>query len=100
MSENNLDIKKIKKSRKKHIKQLTRLRDLVVDTEWNMLQEANNKNDNISLLASKTIAEASKNIQLAISQLILTEFSNIKINKNTKNNDAVISSLKKVVLRK
>ena len=39
---------------------------------------------------SKTIAEASKNIQLAISQLILTEFSNIKINKNTENNDAVI----------
>ena len=100
MSENNLNIKRIKKSRKKQIKKLTKLRDLVVDTEWNMLQEANNKNDNISLLASKTIAEASKNIQLAISQLILTEFSNIKINKNTKNNDAVISSLKKVVLRK
>ena len=40
-----------------------------------MVSIASNKNDNISFLASKSIADASKNVQLAISKLILTEYS-------------------------
>ena len=100
MDNNNSDILKIKKSRKRQIKILTKLRDLLVDAEWNMLCEANSKNDNISLVASKTVSEASKNIQLAISQLILTEFSSLKQIKNQKKGDEVISSLKKVVISK
>ena len=100
MKENNLKIKEIKKSRNKQIKKLTKLRDLVVSTEWDMLQEANEKNDNISIKASNTVAEAAKNIQSAISQLILTDFSTINKNEVIKENKEVISSLKKVVLGK
>ena len=100
MKENNLKIKEIKKSRNKQIKKLTKLRDLVVSTEWDMIQEANEKNDNISIKASKTVAEAAKNIQSAISQLILTDFSTINKNEVIKENKEVISSLKKVVLGK
>ena len=100
MKKNNLKIKEIKKSRNKQIKKLTKLRDLVVSTEWDMLQEANEKNDNISIKASNTVAEAAKNIQSAISQLILTDFSTINKNEVIKENKEVISSLKKVVLGK
>ena len=100
MKENNFKIKEIKKSRNKQIKKLTKLRDLVVSTEWDMLQEANEKNDNISIKASNTVAEAAKNIQSAISQLILTDFSTINKNEVIKENKEVISSLKKVVLGK
>ena len=99
---NNYDIKmsEIKKSRNKQVKKLTKLLKLLVEAEWEMVSLSNNKNDNISFLASKSIAEASKNIQLAISKLILTEFSHIEKNNSIKSGKDTIRSLKKVVLEK
>ena len=63
----------IKKCRNKQVRKLTKLLSLLVKMEWEMVSIANNKNDNISFLASKSVADASKNVQLAISKLILTE---------------------------
>ena len=81
MNNNNKKLSEIKKSRNKQVRSLTKLLSLLVKTEWGMVSIANNKDDNISFLASKCVAEASKNVQLAISKLILTEYSNLEKKK-------------------
>ena len=65
-----------------------------------VVNESNEKNDNVSYKAAKTISEASKSVQLSISQLILTDFSSIEKVRTNKSNPESISSLKKVVLGK
>ncbi len=100
MNNSNIKLLEIKKSRNRQVKKLTRLLSLLVKTEWEMVAIASNKNDNISFVASKSIAEASKNVQLAISKLIITEFSDLENNSNIKSGKDTISSLKKVILQK
>ena len=93
-------IKILKKNRDKQIKKLSRLLDLLVSTEWDMVTKSYEQNDRIGLLASKAVAESSKNVQTAISQLIIADFSEIekKVKKIDKNQN--IQQLKKVVLSK
>ena len=96
----NNEIKTIKKSRDRQVNKLTKLLKLLVSTEWKMITVANETNDNTSFKAAKTISEASKSIQLAISQLISTDFSDMEKLKSVKQNAEKISSLKKIVLGK
>ena len=70
-------IKSLKKNRDKQIKKLTKLLNLLVSTEWDMVTKSYEQNDKIGLSASKSIADSSKNVQTAISQLILADFSEI-----------------------
>ena len=65
-----------------------------------MVTKSYEQNDRIGLLASKAVAESSKNVQTAISQLIIADFSEIekKVKKIDKNQN--IQQLKKVVLSK
>ena len=93
-------IKILKKNRDKQVKKLSRLLDLLVSTEWDMVTKSYEQNDRIGLLASKSVAESSKNVQTAISQLIIADFSEIekKVKKIDKNQN--IQQLKKVVLSK
>ena len=93
-------IKFLKKNRDKQVKKLSRLLDLLVATEWDMVTKSYEQNDKVSLLASKSVAESSKNVQTAISQLIIADFSEIekKVKKIDKNQN--IQQLKKVVLSK
>ena len=100
MDSNNKKLSEIKKYRNKQVRKLTKLLSLLVKTEWEMVAIANNKNDNISFLASKSIADASKNVQLAISKLILTEYSNLEKSSNVKSGKATIRSLKKIIIEK
>ena len=58
------------------------------------------QNDRISLLASKSVADSSKYIQTAISQLIIADFSEIEKSNDTKVKTQNIQQLKKVVLSK
>ena len=97
---NKYQIRDLKRSRDKQINKLSKLLKLLVATEWEMITIAQEKNDNISYKAAKTVSEASKNIQLSISQLILTDFSNIEKEKTNKSTPETIRSLKKVVLGK
>jgi len=90
----------IKKCRNKQVRKLTKLLSLLVKMEWEMVSIANNKNDNISFLASKSVADASKNVQLAISKLILTEYSNLEKSNNVKSGKDTIRSLKKIINQK
>ena len=90
----------IKKCRNKQVRKLTKLLSLLVKTEWEMVSIANNKNDNISFLASNSIADASKNVQLAISKLILTEYSNLEKSNNVKSGKDTVRSLKKIIIEK
>ena len=90
----------IKKCRNKQVRKLTKLLSLLVKMEWEMVSIANNKNDNISFLASKSLADASKNVQLAISKLILTEYSNLEKSNNVKLGKDTVRSLKKVIIEK
>ena len=64
------------------------------------LQDLNIKADNISFIASKSIADASKNVQLAISKLILTEYSNLEKSNNVKSGKDTVRSLKKIIIGK
>ena len=97
---NRYEIRDLKKSRDKQINNLSKLLKLLVAAEWEMITIANEKNDNVSCKAAKTISEASKSVQLSISQLILTDFSSIEKVRTNKSNPESISSLKKVVLGK
>ena len=93
-------IKILKKSRNKQIKKLSKLLDLLVATEWDMVTKSYEQNDKIGLLASKSVAESSKNVQTAISQLILADFSEIEKNEKNIVKTQNIQQLKKVVLSK
>tara|TARA_B110000444_G_scaffold241367_1_gene257690 strand:- start:364 stop:666 length:303 start_codon:yes stop_codon:yes gene_type:complete len=100
MNNYNNKLSEIKKSRNKQVKKLTGLLAALVKAEWDMVSIANNKNDNISFLASKSLAEASKNVQLAISKLIITEFSTLEKSENIRSGKDTIRSLKKIIIEK
>ena len=93
-------IKFLKKNRDKQIRKLSKLLNLLVATEWDMVTKSYEQNDNIGLLASKSVADSSKNVQTAISQLILADFSEIEKNEVNKGRKQNIEQLKKVVLSK
>ncbi len=93
-------IKFLKKNRDKQIRKLSRLLNLLVATEWDMVTKSYEQNDKISLLASKSIADSSKNVQTAISQLIIADFSEIEKSEDAKLKTQNIEQLKKVVLSK
>jgi t-SNARE complex subunit (syntaxin) len=67
-------IKFLKKNRDKQIRKLSKLLKLLVETEWDMVTKSYEQNDNVALLASKSVADSSKNVQTAISQLIISDF--------------------------
>ena len=100
MNNDTYKIKSLKKVRDKEIKKLSKLLKLLVSAEWEMVTTANEKNDKVSFLASKSVSEASKNIQKAISQLILTDFSNVEFDPKGNTNTESIQPLKKVILGK
>ena len=93
-------IKSLKKNRDKQIKNLTKLLKLLVSAEWDMVTKSYEQNDKVGLLASKSIADSSRNLQAAISQLILTDFSEIEKSENNTVKTENIQQLKKVVLGK
>ena len=93
-------IKFLKKNRDKQIRKLSRLLNLLVATEWDMVTKSYEQNDKISLLASKSIADSSKNVQTAISQLIIADFSEIEKSERSIAKTQNIQQLKKVVLGK
>ena len=93
-------IKFLKKNRDKQVRKLSKLLDLLVATEWDIVTKSYEQNDKISLLASKSVADASKNVQTAISQLILADFSEIEKNEGSSVKTQNIQQLKKVVLGK
>ena len=93
-------IKNLKKIRDKKIKRLNKTLNLLVSQEWDMVTTAYETNDKACFLASQTLSSAAKNIQTAISQLILADFSEIKKNYENDGSDLKIQPLKKVVLGK
>ena len=93
-------IKSLKKNRDKQIKKLSKLLNLLVSAEWDMVIKSYEQNDKVSLSASKSIADSSKNVQTAISQLILADFSEIEKSEGNKIKTHNIQQLKKVVLGK
>ena len=93
-------IKFLKKNRDKQIRKLSKLLNLLVATEWDMVTKSYEQNDNIGLLASKSVADSSKNVQTAISQLILADFTEIEKNEVNKGRKQNIEQLKKVVMSK
>ena len=93
-------IKILKKNRDTQIKKLSKLLKLLVEVEWNMVTKSYEQNDKISLLASKSVADSSKYVQTAISQLILADFSEIEKSERTIAKTQNIQQLKKVVLGK
>ncbi|MAH89406.1 MAG: hypothetical protein CMJ06_05145 [Pelagibacterales bacterium] len=93
-------IKHLKKNRDKQIKKLNKILDLLVSQEWDMVSTAYDKNDRTCFLAAKSLAEAAKNIQASISQLISADFSEIAKKHKSNENDLNIQPLKKVVLGK
>ena len=93
-------IKILKKNRDKQIKKLSKLLDLLVSTEWDMVTKSYEQNDKIGLLASKSVADSSKNVQTAISQLIIADFSEIEKSEGNNLKPQNIQQLKKVVLGK
>ena len=94
------NIKTLKKNRDKHIKKLSKLLNLLVSTEWDMVTKSYEQNDKIGLLASKSVADSSKNVQAAISQLILADFAEIEKSEGSAVKTQNIQQLKKVVLGK
>ena len=90
----------LKKNRDKQIRKLTTLLNLLVETEWSMVTKSYEYNDSIGLVASKLVAESSKNVQSAISQLILTDFSEIEKSEKNIAKTENIQQLKKIVLTK
>ena len=93
-------IKVFKKNRDKQIKKLTKLLNLLVSAEWDIVTKSYEQNDKIGLSAAKSVAESSKNVQAAISQLILADFSEIEKNESNTVKTQNIQQLKKVVLSK
>ena len=93
-------IQVLKKNRDKQIRKLNKLLKMLVEAEWDMVTKSYEKNDKISLLASKSVADSSKYIQTAISKLILTDFSEIEKSESNKVKTQNIQPLKKVVLGK
>ena len=93
-------IKILKKSRDKQIKKLSKLLNLLVASEWDMVTQSYELNDKVGLLASKSVADSSKNLQTAISQLILADFSEIEKDEKKIAKTQNIQQLKKVVLGK
>ena len=93
-------IKILKKNRDKQIKKLNKLLKLLVSAEWDMLTKSYEQNDKIGLLASKLVADSSKNVQAAISQLIIADFSEIEKSEDNNLKAQNIQQLKKVVLSK
>ena len=93
-------IKDLKKNRDKQIKKLSKLLNLLVSTEWDMVTKSYEQNDKIGLSASKSVADAGKNVQAAISQLILADFSEIEKSESNTVKTQNIQQLKKVVLGK
>ena len=93
-------LKFLKKNRDKKIKKLSRLLNLLVATEWDMVTKSYEQNDKIGLLASKSVADASKNVQTAISQLIIADFSEIEKSEDTNVKTQNVQQLKKIVLDK
>ena len=98
-------MKELKNSREKSIKKLTKVLNTLVNLEWEISTTASKTNDNISKIASKSIAEGSSCIQTAISKLISTEINFLKDKNNdstliSKKNGAKLQSLRKVVLNK
>ena len=100
MSNFTYKIKNLKKKRDKHIKKLSKLLNLLVSTEWDMVTKSYDNNDKIGLSASKSVADASKNVQAAISQLILADFAEIEKSESSALKTQNIQQLKKVVLGK
>ena len=100
MSNFTYKITTLKKNRDKQIKKLSKLLNLLVSTEWDMVTKSYEQNDKISLYASKSVADASKNVQAAISQLILADFSEIEKSESDAVKTQNIQQLKKVVLSK
>ena len=100
MSNFTYKIQVLKKNRDKQIRKLNKLLKMLVEAEWDMVTKSYEKNDKISLLASKSVADSSKYIQTAISQLILTDFSEIEKSESNKVKTQNIQPLKKVVLGK
>ena len=93
-------IKSLKKNRDKQIKKLSKLLNLLVSAEWDLVTKSYEQNDKTALSASKSIAESSKNVQTAISQLILADFSEIEKSESSDVKTQNIQQLKKVVLGK
>ena len=93
-------IKSLKKNRDQQIKKLSKLLKLLVSAEWDMVTKSYEQNDKIGLSASKAIADSSKNVQTAISQLILADFSEIEKSESNVIKTQNIQQLKKVVLGK
>ena len=93
-------IKFLKKNRDKQIRKLSRLLNLLVATEWDMVTKSYEQNDKIGLLASKSVADSSKNVQTAISQLIIADFSEIEKSEGTNVKTQNVQQLKKIVLGK
>ena len=93
-------MKNLKKNRDKHIKKLSKLLNLLVSTEWDMVTKSYEQNDKIGLSASKSVADSCKNLQAAISQLILADFAEIEKSEGSAVKTQNIQQLKKVVLGK
>ena len=93
-------IKSLKKNRDKQVKKLTKLLNLLVSAEWDIVSKSYEQNDKVGLLASKSIADSSKNVQTAISQLILADFTEIEKSESNTVKTQNIQQLKKVVLGK
>ena len=93
-------IKNLKKIRDKKIKKLHKVLDLLVSQEWDMVTTAYEKNDKTCFLASQSLSSAAKNVQTAISQLILADFAEIEKKNNNNESDLNLQPLKKVVLGK
>tara|TARA_B100000029_G_scaffold509332_1_gene598283 strand:+ start:193 stop:513 length:321 start_codon:yes stop_codon:yes gene_type:complete len=98
-------MKELKNSREKNIKKLTKVLNTLVNLEWEISATASKTNDNISKIASKSIAESSSCIQTAISKLISTEINFLKDKDNdamviSKKSSPKLQSLRKVVLNK
>mgnify|MGYP001206955839 CR=1 FL=1 len=93
-------IKNLKKNRDKQIKKLSKILDLLVTREWDIVTKAYEQNDKTSFLASKSLSDAAKNIQASISQLILADFSEIEKKQKYNEKEINIQPLKKVVLGK
>ena len=95
-----IKIKILKKSRDKQIKKLSKLLNLLVANEWDMVTQSYELNDKVGLIAAKSVADSSKNLQTAISQLILADFSEIEKDDKKIAKTQNIQQLKKVVLGK
>ena len=90
----------LKKNRDKQIKKLSKLLKLLVEAEWDMVAKSYEQNDKIGLLAAKSVADSNKNLQTAISQLIVTDFSEIEKSDGDTVKTQNIQQLRKVVLGK